>query len=1084
MQLRTLTVQALGPFAGRHTVDFAALAASGLFLLDGPTGSGKSTLIDAVVFALYGKVASADASDDRLRSAYAADDVPTVVDLTFEVASGVYRVRRSPGYDRPKKRGTGTVRQQPSITLWRLAPDDDGSGDLDDVPTGEVLSTRLDEAGAELQRVVGLDRTQFVQTIVLPQGEFARFLRADPEQRRALLQKIFGTEVYDRIGRRLVELRRESAEAVTTARAGLTTAAAHLVGAARLDSDAADALRLELDQAVATGTVDAVDGAVGALTATVTDAAVAAEARASSAEHRRADARTALDEATRTDHLLRRRDTLRAEQAALDVAAPVHRDTQARLTTARAAQAVRPLLRRSDDARVALESAVKALDAAIDAAPSDLAGLARWSGPDAADPDGSPPGAEEAVALSRGGTATTGESVGVRAGRTRLADRGTDGSAQPTLFDDLTVEAVPPTVERRRLLDAAREESVGQAAAVERLVAVEAGLEARRQEVRALRATVDDLRAEIAVHDTWLATRAHERTALVDAHRAAADLAACVPERAAAVDALAQVAAALVALDDVTDRHTAAERHLAVTARAAAGAVKAEAALRTTRIAGLAGELASALADGDPCPVCGAVEHPTKAALGVDHVTADAVQQAEDARVAAERDVRTAEAEVVRCAEQVAALVRQVDGATAEDVATRLSAAHESLAAARAAVTKAERLTRDVEGHDAETSRRTEQRQQAVTALAAAEVRVEALVQQLDAAEADVVEARAGHPTVAARHAALRGRAASAGALADALVAVEQAHTDDTVRRTELADALAEHGFADADEARDALLEPAVLNELTSTVEAYLAAVARVQAGLADGTLADLPDDLVVDLAAAREVERVARLDHEAAAGEARSARDRADAVEAATASVAAAARVLVERTADHAPIARLAAVAGGTGSDNAHALSLATYVLTRRFEDVVAAANDRLLGMSDGRYELVRSDVKEDVSTRRTGLSMRVVDHRTGHPRDPRTLSGGETFYVSLCLALGLADVVSAEAGGIDLGTLFVDEGFGSLDPHTLDQVLAELGRLRAGGRVVGVVSHVETLKQAIPDRIEVRPTPHGPSTLTVRAG
>ena len=111
MQLRTLTVQALGPFAGRHTVDFAALAASGLFLLDGPTGSGKSTLIDAVVFALYGKVASADASDDRLRSAYAADDVPTVVDLTFEVASGVYRVRRSPGYDRPKKRGTGTVRQ-------------------------------------------------------------------------------------------------------------------------------------------------------------------------------------------------------------------------------------------------------------------------------------------------------------------------------------------------------------------------------------------------------------------------------------------------------------------------------------------------------------------------------------------------------------------------------------------------------------------------------------------------------------------------------------------------------------------------------------------------------------------------------------------------------------------------------------------------------------------------------------------------------------------------------------------------------------------------------------------------------------
>jgi len=184
------------------------------------------------------------------------------------------------------------------------------------------------------------------------------------------------------------------------------------------------------------------------------------------------------------------------------------------------------------------------------------------------------------------------------------------------------------------------------------------------------------------------------------------------------------------------------------------------------------------------------------------------------------------------------------------------------------------------------------------------------------------------------------------------------------------------------------------------------------------------------------------------------------------------------------APVTRMANLASGTGSDNAHALSLATYVLGRRFEDVVAAANERLAVMSDGRYELVRSDEKEDVRARAVGLAMRVVDHRTERARDPRTLSGGETFYVSLCLALGMADVVTAEAGGVELGTLFVDEGFGALDPHVLDQVLAELGRLRQGGRVVGIVSHVEALKQAVADRIEVRPTPGGPSTLTVLAG
>jgi exonuclease SbcC len=194
-------------------------------------------------------------------------------------------------------------------------------------------------------------------------------------------------------------------------------------------------------------------------------------------------------------------------------------------------------------------------------------------------------------------------------------------------------------------------------------------------------------------------------------------------------------------------------------------------------------------------------------------------------------------------------------------------------------------------------------------------------------------------------------------------------------------------------------------------------------------------------------------------------------------------ATALVERVARAAPVTRLANLAGGSG-DNSKGLTLGTFVLMRRFEDVVAAANGRLLVMSDGRYELVRSDEKEDVRARGTGLAMRVVDHATDQPRDPRTLSGGETFYVSLCLALGLADVVTAEAGGLDLGTLFVDEGFGALDPHVLDQVLAELGRLRAGGRVVGVVSHVEALKQAIADRIEVRPLADGRSTLTVKAG
>ena len=156
MHLRTLTLQAIGPFAGEHTVDFDALGQAGLFLLEGPTGSGKSTLIDAVVFALYGKVASSEASEDRLRSAYAPDDVESVVDLVFEVPSGIYRVRRTPVYQRAKRRGSGTTTANASVKAWRL-PTEPFTYVVD--RTG-VIRTKLEGAYsvAELKRAVAAVR--------------------------------------------------------------------------------------------------------------------------------------------------------------------------------------------------------------------------------------------------------------------------------------------------------------------------------------------------------------------------------------------------------------------------------------------------------------------------------------------------------------------------------------------------------------------------------------------------------------------------------------------------------------------------------------------------------------------------------------------------------------------------------------------------------------------------------------------------------------------------------------------------------------------------------------------------------------
>jgi exonuclease SbcC len=182
----------------------------------------------------------------------------------------------------------------------------------------------------------------------------------------------------------------------------------------------------------------------------------------------------------------------------------------------------------------------------------------------------------------------------------------------------------------------------------------------------------------------------------------------------------------------------------------------------------------------------------------------------------------------------------------------------------------------------------------------------------------------------------------------------------------------------------------------------------------------------------------------------------------------------------DTSAVIRLAGLA--KGMDGHRRMALTTYVLRQWFGQVVAAANVRLGAMSAGRYELRRTD-ESGTRRERTGLTLAVIDRHTGAERSPRSLSGGETFYTSLALALGLADVVKAGAGGVDLDTLFIDEGFGTLDAETLDQVMAVIDELRDRGRVVGIVSHVADLKDRVAERLEVRRLADGSSTACVIA-
>ena len=179
----------------------------------------------------------------------------------------------------------------------------------------------------------------------------------------------------------------------------------------------------------------------------------------------------------------------------------------------------------------------------------------------------------------------------------------------------------------------------------------------------------------------------------------------------------------------------------------------------------------------------------------------------------------------------------------------------------------------------------------------------------------------------------------------------------------------------------------------------------------------------------------------------------------------------------EHAAVASLCALVEGKSVDNRLKMRLSAYVLSERLRQVVAAANERLAAMTAERYSLEQADAR-GAGEQRGGLSLRVRDEWNGRHRDPATLSGGETFLVSLALALGLADTVSHEAGGTQLDTLFIDEGFGALDAATLDDVMDVLDSLRDGGRVVGVVSHVPELRNRVTAQLEIRKS-RGGSTV-----
>ncbi|HEX8304161.1 MAG TPA: SMC family ATPase [Jatrophihabitans sp.] len=994
MRLHRLSMTAIGPYADHVEIDFSQFGAGGLFLLEGPNGSGKSTVLDAISFALYGKLAQRSATVERLKSQHAPPSCEPVVELIFETQSGLFRIRRTPSHQRPKKKGAGTTPAHMTVKLWRL-------GSLDQPDGGVLLSANLGDTEDEITRAVGLTHGQFVQTVLLPQGEFANFLQASTNDRRALLQRLFGTELLARTQDALVEGRRAAEQRRAATNATVAKAVHALAGATGLAEDVVGELAGHCESGDCAGVTALLAGVREQLAAVVSAAderrAGAAQARTQSA----AEVQRAQDLAARRAV----RGQLRAERERLLAEGDAHQAACAELAAAERALRVLP-------AAEALALAGARCEQAEHEAAAARARLA--------EPLRELPGAGLRAEAARGQT-TLGALADAVSRERRLSSQQAD---HQQLQHDLAAQ--------RRLRERAAQ---------------------RLAELPLRQAELTETRNQAALAAGRLADLTAERD------RAQTRLAA----------ARQAVAAAKVAAEN---------QQLAQELFDAAEGQRARLdALRLSWRASIASELGMALQSGQECVVCGSLEHPKPARPTDGHVSQELVNSAEDELRRLTAQVETRRVELAEQRGELLELQIRADQLTPERAQAKLDQADAGLAAAQAAADRQRDLDEELAEIAEQLAAQAEQAHQAAVAETRLTERCAALTDTIAENLKVVTEAREDYPSVADRVTALTNQLALLDEAAAASSAVATAAVAEAEARQRFQAALTDAEFDELaawDRARRSSSEVA---ELRARIRAYQQRLDEVGGRLSAAELTDPQLDappadlaqLTEQLRSAEAAEAAASAEHGAAASRLADAVSHAERLEAA---VRRGARVLAETA---VPI-RIGNLVAGLG-DNQLKMELTTYVLVRRFTEIVSAANSQLRRISGGRYELEHTS--ERTGNSRSGLGLRILDLHTGRTRDPGTLSGGETFYVSLSLALGLADIVRAESGGVDLGTLLIDEGFGSLDPDVLDQVLAVLDSLREGGRAVGVVSHVEEIKRRIADQIQVRPNPDGSSRL-----
>ena len=1011
-----LTMQALGPYVARETVDFREAVAAGLFGIYGPTGAGKSSIFNAMTFALFGEATRKEQETASLRSGHADPAMLTEVEFVFDIGDRTYLVRRRPDQMRPKQRGTGETRMAHEAWLF------DVSGlaleTLLETNTGKIIAEKkVNEVETAITALLGYSAAQFRQIVLLPQGKFEAFLAADTKDRLKILRQLFDVSIYQNLAERFRADAKSAIEQLKTASA---------VCSQRVQSEGFDS-----PEALAGGIADA-----QALHADrVQDERAAAETVAAT--------RAALDAARQCEALF-----VTAEKAATALLALRARDADiqllnTRLANARRAEKLGDVERQWHSETLAVAAALRKRDDATLRARA--AGAAARSAAAALE-------SEQARAVEIDSLRTRGEDL-----ERHLA----------TLASAAGLEEIARTAHA-----ALAELTQRHASAVEQAGALQAH---RRQRDAGLRIARE--------HQTGRQALGAEQLGLTAAHTAAQahDKAArdCASAEAAALRCRAAHGGAVDLATGAAARFAAAEADL-------------------SKVQAL--HLATKLVPGQPCPVCGGLDHPapahgTAGQAGFDKAFRDtraALQQAQakaqeaghalasaeatwherSAHLAAlpvpEQSVAELQRQITELAARIAALGPAADIAAEE---ARLTGLEADLVAAETA-REALRAALDLAVGDEALARG--RWQSALEAVPAPLRQRETLERERAGARRELASRQAALDAAIQHATAARETALGAGKDAEA---AGMAHAESEQRlagaRTTFAERLAASGLSDQDYATfKPLIARIEADQATVDAHARQLSLAHhhdeaARQAIAGSTRPDLPLAGGALEAAARALAQATHLRAEADF--------RCQQLQKLQQEIADALQQLAQLGAQTAPLRELA---GQFNADNPYSLDLETFAIGEMFTQVLDAANLRFGPMTSGRYLFQRAS--EDTNGRsRRGLGIGIFDVHTGKSRAPATLSGGETFIAALALALGLSDVVESMSGHVRLDTIFIDEGFGSLDTEartgTLDQVLDVLRTLVSQNRAVGLISHVPQVQEAIPNGFYVRKEARG---------